>query len=574
MAAALLVWHAVFPQAASPWLKAADVLLAAGFALLWIRELISARSPREAARRRRVELLLLSALGLSLGLLFLLPDPVQWEIETGLQQQMYEIKFAAIRVFLFACVWLQVAQGAARILAAGWRAEFLLVGSFLAGIGAGTILLALPAAAAKPDAPISWMEAFFTATSAMCVTGLVVRDTGSDFSTTGQTVILLLFQMGGLGIVTFVALISSLSSKTLPVPQMAAFRRVINLPEMGDIRRRIAAIVGITMLVEAGGAALLFAFADPAMGLLGRIGWAAFHSVSAFCNAGFALHPMSLEFAVAHPGINFTVMALIIMGGLGFLVIPEVLSALWRGRRALLPDQGFRRGMLGLRWPRFSVQVRLSLWVTAILLVAGTIGFWLLERHHLLAGRGTGESWMAAAFQAVTARTAGFNTLPVGALQNASLLFLTFLMVVGGCPVSTAGGIKTVTLGVLALGIKALVTGRDRIEVFGRMLPARAIFATLNVFALYVCSASAGLLAITVFDPTIPLRDAAFETVSALSTVGLSTGITAGLSGGSKLTLCVLMFIGRVGPIALVLSVFQATARVDYDFPSEDVVVG
>lgn len=555
-------------------LEALDVFLAAGFVCVWLAELAQAKLPAEALRRRNVELAVLAGFLVCLAVLLLLPRPLVHELEAGLHHQVGELGFFLLRLFLFLCVSLQLLRAAERVLAAGIRAEFLLAGSFLLIIVLGGLLLLLPAASARPEAPIGLVDAFFTATSAVCVTGLAVRDTGGDFSVSGQTVIAVLIQIGGLGIVTFVALLSSLSNKALPVPQMVAFRHLINAPEIGDLRRRVIGIVAITFAVEGLGALMLFRWADPAMAGMDRIGWAVFHSVSAFCNAGFALHPSSLEFAVRDPGINVTIMLLIIAGGLGFLVIPEILAAFWIGGRELLPERLFRTGKPGLRWPKFSVQTRLSLWVTGALIVAGTLGIWLIESDRLLGGFGTFDAVMASAFQSVTARTAGFNTLSVGGLQNATLLLIMFLMVIGGSPVSTAGGIKTVTFGILILGLKALVTGKDRIEVFGRTLPTRAIFSALNVFVLYAVSATAGLVAVSLFDPGVALRDSGFEVVSALSTVGLSTGITAGLSPGSKIVLCALMFIGRIGPIALVLSVFQARARIAYDFPDEDVVVG
>lgn len=551
-----------------------DISLAVGFVLVWLVELSQARLPAEAVRRRNVELAVLLGFLLSLTILLFLPAAVRDQLESSLHHRAGELGFFLLRTFLFLCVSLQLLRAGERVLAAGIRAEYLLAGSFLLIIVTGTLLLLLPAASSRAEAPIGLVDAIFTSTSAVCVTGLAVRDTGKDFSVSGQTVIAALIQIGGLGIVTFVALLSSLSNKALPVPQMVAFRHLINAPEIGDLRRRIIGIVVITLVVEGLGALILFRCGDPSMPVIDRLGWAMFHSVSAFCNAGFGLSTNNLEFAVRDPGINITVMLLIIAGGLGFLVIPEVLAAFWIGGKELLPGRFFRAGKPGFRWPKFSVQTRLSLWVTGILILVGTLGIWFIESERLLSGFGTFDAVMASAFQSVTARTAGFNTVPIGGLQNATLILIMFLMVIGGSPVSTAGGIKTVTFAILILGLKALVTGKDRLEVFGRTLPTRAIFSALNVFVLYAISATAGLLAVSLFDPAVPLRDAGFEVISALSTVGLSTGITANLSPASKLVLCALMFIGRIGPIALVLSVFQARARIAYDFPAEDVVVG
>jgi trk system potassium uptake protein TrkH len=265
---------------------------------------------------------------------------------------------------------------------------------------------------------------------------------------------------------------------------------------------------------------------------------------------------------------------LIVLGGLGFLVIPELLAVFWYGKRELLPGRARGYGRLGFPRLRFSVQTRLSLVTTSALIVFGTAGFWLLESGQILRGLGVADTFTTSLFQSVTARTAGFNTVTIAELQNATLFLLVLLMVIGGCPVSTAGGIKTVTFAILILGLRALVTRNSRIEAFGRTVPARVVVSALNVFLIYMAAAITGLILVSWLNPQLPMRDVLFECFSALSTVGLSTGITTQLDTGSKIVLCALMFIGRIGPIAMVLSVFQTSHAVDYEFPQEDVVVG
>jgi trk system potassium uptake protein len=200
--------------------------------------------------------------------------------------------------------------------------------------------------------------------------------------------------------------------------------------------------------------------------------------------------------------------------------------------------------------------------------------FWVLEYNHMLSGRPVSESFLIAAFQSVTPRTAGFNTVATGELQGATLFFLMMLMVIGANPVSTGGGIKTVSFAILLLALRAMVTRRERVEAFGRTVPVKTLFAALSVFVLYVISAALGIFLLSLFDPQLEMQDRAFEVISALSTVGLSTGITAELSAASKLVLCVAMFVGRVGPISLVLSVFHSGRTSTYEYPEEEVVVG
>jgi len=545
-----------------------DVGLACAYGILWFSEMALSASPAAAARFRRAELVLLVLGILALMSLFFLPEPVRHMLAGELGIRAGDLFFWLVRMFLLGCLMLQVLRGLERVLALGWRIEVLLAASFAALIGVGACLLKLPNALVSGAASLTWVDAFFMSTSATCVTGLVVRDIGTDFTMFGQMVVLSLIQIGGLGVVTFVALVSSLSNKTLPVPQMVAFRQLINAPALGDLRRRVIGVVAITVFVELAGAALLFAFVDYGDSPVDRVRWAIFHSISAFCNAGIAFHPDSLESFSTNYGALYTIMALIVIGGLGFLVIPEIFSVVtnrikrWTQSRSLVPKN------------RFSVQSRLSLITTVFLILAGTAVFWVFEKSNVLVQADAFESFTASLFQSITARTAGFNTVPFSELHNATLLAVIFLMVIGGCPVSTAGGIKTVTFAILALALRALLRGNSRIEAFGRTIPFRVVISALNVFQLYVATAITGLILVSFFDPEVPMRDVVFECFSALSTVGLGTGITAGLSDASKLVLCVMMWIGRIGPIAMVLSVFQSTGSVDYEFPEEDVVVG
>ncbi|MCI0746838.1 MAG: hypothetical protein L0Y58_15660, partial [Verrucomicrobia subdivision 3 bacterium] len=479
-----------------------------------------------------------------------------------------------VKLFLLSSVCIQLLRAIERLFGKGVRPELILAGSFAMLILIGTSLLLLPNCSARPEAPISALDALFTATSAVCVTGLVVRDTGTDFSTFGQMIILALFQVGGLGIITFVGFLSIFSTRALPVPQMVAFRQIVNAPRFSDVNRQILGILLATAVIELIGVVLIYQFLPREGDPLARIKWSLFHVVSAFCNAGFALQSDSLVPFQANMGLMFTFMALIVLGGLGFLVIPELLGYRFT-RRPLFRRIGlFRRLHAGQAPERLSVQTRLSLQVTFILLVTGLIMFWALEFNHILRDRTVTESFLIAAFQSVTPRTAGFNTVPIEQLQDATLIFLMILMAIGASPVSMGGGIKTVSFGILLLALRAFVMRRERVEVFGRTLTVKILFAALSVFVLYVISASLGIFLLALFDRHLTLQDQAFELISALSTVGLSTGITAQLSWSSKLVLCVAMFIGRVGPISLVLTVFQSGRTLTYDLPEEEVVVG
>lgn len=559
------------------WLNILEGALAVGFVFSLIAEIFTASRQTDTLRRRRFEMGILALFLFSLAICATLPSTALAALgDLTHQETRTDLLLGTVRIFLLANVSVQLLRLLQRIFALGVRTEIILAGSFAALILVGTLLLQLPRVSAKPEAPISLIDSFFTATSAVCVTGLGVRDTGTDFSTLGQLIIMGLFQVGGLGIVTFIAFLSAFSEKSLPVPQMVAFRGMINAPAMGDIKRRLAGIILLTAIIEITGAICLFVSTPGLEDPFDRLKWSVFHSISAFCNAGFALQADGLESFAGNPAVVTTIMMLIVLGGLGFLVLPELLAVLAARMRqlpyALTP---LRRKFVSVpSCARLSVQSRISLVVTGFLLLAGLVGFWALEAGHLLSGKSAAAAFSDSFFQSVTSRTAGFNTVPIGSLQQSTLILIIALMIIGGCPVSTAGGIKTVTFGILVLALRSLIFQKQRIEAFGRTVAPRALFTALNVFVLYMMTAAVCLFLLTITDPGLALRDTVFETFSALSTVGLSTGITPQLSTGGKLTLCLAMFIGRVGPIALVLTVFQSRDRVKYEFPTEDVVVG
>ena len=387
-----------------------------------------------------------------------LPDQLFADAFPGLDHRSdAALVFGVVQLFLLGNICTQFLRFLQRIFVAGVRPEVVLAGSFAALILLGTLLLLLPTVSANRFSPITPLDALFTSTSAVCVTGLSVRDTGTDFSALGQLIILALFQVGGLGIVTFVAFISVFSAKTLPVPQMVAFRRIISASETDDLKKRIAGILLLTALIEGAGAMSLYSFATTGDDSLERLKWSVFHSVSAFCNAGFSLQTSSLEIGWNDPGLNATISLLIVLGGLGFLVLPELI-ALAAGALRLVPHllHPKTRRFAPHLTRRVSVQTRIPLIVSFGLIVVGLAGFWWIEAAHKLRGQSTGDAFLVALFQSVTTRTAGFNTVPIGELQQATLILLIILMVVGGSPVSTAGGIKTVTLGILFFALPRL----------------------------------------------------------------------------------------------------------------------
>lgn len=572
---ALLVEHGChLPPNSVLLLHALDLLAAACYAADRVALFLRNRDWRAVLRGRFSELAVLAALvGLAAGL-GLWP-----EVTGGLVHFLHENTTRAllvdvVQLFLLGNLLIHLLRLQQYILARGLRPEMILIGSFAMIILAGTLFLLLPRASAKPDQPIGVMDALFTSTSACCVTGLVVRDTGTDFTILGQGIILALCQVGGLGIMAFVAFLAVASTRSLPVAHLLAFKHLVSARNLAGLRRQVLLIVVGTLVLEGIGAACLYTFLPEEGDSLARLRWSVFHAVSAFCNAGFGLEPDSLEQWRADGRVLTVVMVLIMLGGFGFLVIADLFSVRVTRWSLLRRIPWCRRHNQITAVRHLPVQTRLSLIVTGILLVVGFAGFWVLEHGQLLKGQPWATQGWIAAFQSVTPRTAGFNTVPIGDLQPATLILLMALMVVGACPVSTGGGVKTVTFGVLALTLRALVRGRRRVEVFGRALPQPVVYAALSVFILYISAAALGIFGLACCDPEVPLRDLAFELISALSTVGLSTGITAELSTGSKSILCAAMFIGRVGPLSLVMSVLQSVPRALYEFPEEELLVG
>ncbi len=419
--------------------------------------------------------------------------------------------------------------------------------------------------------PVSFLDALFTATSAACVTGLTVVDTGTTFTSFGQTVILALFQLGGLGIMTFSTLIFYLWRRRVSLADHIAVGQSLLHDASFNLGRFLTRMVTVTAIIEAVGALALYAL-DP-------VGFApfsaVFHSVSAFCNAGFSLRADNLEAYAGSPGVNIVIMWLIISGGLGFGVLIEGYRAA-RSRLTRLADPQAR--LFRLSW-----HARTVVGMSLLLIVAGAAmifaGEFLGDRYPELSAV---DRVMAVLFQSVTCRTAGFNTLAIGHMADASLVIMILLMFIGGSPGSCAGGIKTTTLRVLVAFGKSRMLGR-RQAVIGRFAVDddaidRAV--TLTVFAGGLVLGSVLLLCFTegAVAPHVEsggrFLEILFEAVSAFGTVGLSTGITPGLSTAGKLVITMLMFVGRLGPILFlsVLQGFQEPLR--YRWPEQGMMIG
>ncbi|MGE5235499.1 MAG: TrkH family potassium uptake protein [Acidobacteriota bacterium] len=437
-----------------------------------------------------------------------------------------------------------------------------LVVSFALVIAAGTLALRQPWAS-QPGRQLAWVEALFTATSATCVTGLTIRPP-DDHTVAGQIVILLLIQVGGLGIMTFGLFFSLLIGRRLSMFGRDLIMTSLAQGPWEDFWPLLRVVMAGTGLIEGTGALLLAAGWWAEKGWL-AVPWGVFHAVSAFCNAGFGLDSASLTPWRGNPLVVIPVGLLIVAGGLGFLPLTELAE----------------RRRKGVRRP-LSLHSRTVFAVTAWLLVVGWIAFALLEWETTLKGLPVGERALAVWFQSITPRTAGFSTIDFGAANPATLAFTMVLMFIGASPGSTGGGIKTTTIGVLAAIVIARVRSRRQVASFGRRVgdgtAASAVVVTLMALLVVV----GGMIAVAACEhgasggagARAPFLAQAFDVLSAFGTVGLSTGITPSLRASSHLVLTALMFVGRVGPLTFGLALAGRKPRPEPQFVPEELMVG
>lgn len=430
--------------------------------------------------------------------------------------------------------------------------SIVIILSFALIILTGALLLWLPFSTASGKTT-SFIDAYFTANSATCVTGLVVVDTGTHYTFWGKLIILGLIQLGGLGYMTFSTLIVILLRQKVFISQRLAVREAMNLFSSQGAVRFILYVFSIVITFESLGAAILFFRWWPEMGAWRALKSGVFHSVSAFCNAGFDIMGGFRSFTgyVGDPVVNLTIMGLIIIGGIGFIVLADIIE---------------RR--------KFSLHSKLVLITTLFLIFGGAALFFIFEHlnPHTLAKLPLNVQIWASFFQSVTARTAGFNTLDLSRLAGPAIFVLISLMFVGASPGGTGGGIKTTTFALLLLTMRSAVLGRYHTEVFGRRINYETVRKALTIallgFTLVIISSA--IVSYQGFEFSKIL----FEVTSAFGTVGLSMGITTKLSSLSKLVVALTLFIGRVGPLTLFVGLTLSKHEKKTMFPKEDISIG
>lgn len=438
----------------------------------------------------------------------------------------------------------------------------IVAGSFAAIIALGTILLTLPIASRSGEGA-GWLTGLFTATSATCVTGLVVADTATQWSMFGQVVILSMIQLGGLGFITIMTLFSLIAHRKIGLSERLIMVSSLNLNNMNGVVRLVRFTLKWTLCFEGAGALLLMTRFIPRFGLGQGIWMGIFHSVSAFCNAGFDLfgldHPFqSLVPFQSDPVVLFTIMALIVIGGLGFFVWSDIAQ--------------------NRRWRKLSLYTKLVLVMTAALILIGWVILFAVEWENpaTLGEMSFGDKLMNALFQSVTFRTAGFSAVDQGGLRDTSQALGAILMLIGGSSGSTAGGIKTVTVAVLGLSVLAGFRGRSTVTIGGRSIDRRQQTSATTLMLTALLLFLIGSMFLSLFD-AVPFMDAGFEVASALGTVGLSVGITPTLSIPCRIFLILFMYLGRVGILScsIAFSTTRSMAReTKIKYPVTDVMIG
>jgi trk system potassium uptake protein TrkH len=570
------------PLLSARFLYAVQVALLCIFIVEKIVRFSNTVSMREFWRGNWFEVPLLLALGIALlgaGRWFGKTDPAA-------------VRHFAVGIYLVLQVVTKLCRTSVNLAASGRNPTRTLIASFLVLIISGAGLLMLPRASAPDTENMSFVDALFTATSATCVTGLIVKNTGRDFSFMGKVIILSLIQLGGLGIVMFGAVFALLLGQALSLRESVAMQDLLSARTLSRIGNMIAFIFVGTILIEAVGAVSIFGmWGDRVANVQQQWFCSIFHSVSAFCNAGFSLFEDSFRGYNKRLEVYMVICPLIILGGLGFGVLYDLVFIAADKIKRFFKRRFNKQYRFSMEAPkRMRLQTKIVLSVSALLIVLGMLAILIFERYTIPASAAITETSaspelapvppsvgiLGALFQSITARTAGFNTIDISALSASSKFILIVLMFIGGSPGSTAGGIKTVTLAVVIMTVIAALRKRQEVEMFKRSVRIAVVGRAITVTLLFVAVLFGATLALSITENAngFTMSDMMFEAGSALGTVGLSTGITPSLTTAGKLIIIVVIFVGRLGPLTLLAALTFNLKPVRYNYPEEAIVVG
>jgi len=436
-------------------------------------------------------------------------------------------------------------------------AQFLAI-SFVVTIFIGTILLWMPFSTTSGH--ISLTDALFTSTSAVCVTGLIVQDTGSYFSPVGQIIIMVLFQIGGLGIMTFSTLILLVAGKSIAIKDSITLKEDFLHASSIRVHSLIKNVILYTFCLESLGTLFFFLNFNQKFSAGKALFHSVFHSVSAFCNAGFCLYKDSFESFKGNIWVNLNLVVLIILGGLGFVVLRETVGSI--------------SNILRKKRVRFSLHTKLVYRMTLVLLAFSAVLFFILESSHSLKGFSTTEKILSSIFQVVTPRTAGFNTMDLNTLGLGMVFFLIILMFIGASPGSTGGGVKTSTIGAVLAFIKSRLLARESVSLCHRTIPFKLITKAFTVITLGISVISVSVFILLISQSGVSMKEVFFEVFSAFGTVGLSLGLTPKLNDIGKIVIIMTMYIGRIGPLTFLYAFSRESAKGRFDYVEESIMIG
>ena len=429
--------------------------------------------------------------------------------------------------------------------------------SFLFTIFVGTLFLLLPDATVEGKST-SILDALFTSTSATCVTGLIVQDTGTHFTMFGQLIILSLIQIGGLGIMTISSAFAIMLGQKLTMRSENLIQNVVGESNRVDMANLVRSIIFVTILIELAGIILLyFSWKKPEWSVQKNLYNSVFHSISAFCNAGFSLHSNSLMGYLSDIKVNLTISSLIILGGIGFPVMVDVNRNIFHK----------------FHIHRLALHTKIVLFTTFFLIAVGFLAFFIGEYNSTMKGFNLNDRMLASYFQSVTTRTAGFNTIDNGEMSLASVFVSCILMFIGASPSSTGGGVKTTTFFIILLSVFSMLSGNKDLNVFKRKVPEDVIkkilaLIAISLFILFL------LIFLLLLSEDSSFEKIIFEAFSAYGTVGLSMGITSSLTNLGRIIIIILMYLGRVGPLTLIFAISETKIKTTYHYTEEKISIG
>lgn len=473
----------------------------------------------------------------------------------------------AIQSYLLLLVGLEFVKVSTGVTGIKLKPASTFIYSFLLLIALGTGLLMLPEMTVGTTS-LGFLDALFTAVSATCVTGLTVVDTATYFTFKGHIVLLFLIQLGGIGILTFATFFALFLKKGVGISHQAMIRDFMSEESLFNAKTMLLQVIMYTVIIEGIGTLLLFLLWDMKAPFYDDIGemlfQSAFHSISAFCNAGFSLFSQGLyqDFVRESYFLHLVIAAIIFFGSLGFPALRDIFSIRNIRIRMISP------------WKNWKLSTRISLYASIILVGIGTLFYLFLENNGTLLGKSGVGLWVTAIFQSVTTRTAGFNTVDIAALGTPMVIFFIFLMFIGASSGSTGGGIKTSTFVLIFLAVITTIRGKKNLELGGRSISFDLLNKAFTVFIFSATYILIGTFCLAIFEPKMAILDLVFEEVSAFCTVGLSRGITADLSTPSKIILIISMYIGRIGTLTLAFALASRVDTTNYRYPKAHILVG